>query len=212
MSWQGRMVDAVTNDKHGMQAMPADEATNAEIVELEPEEVRRWHDDLVDVYRRAFREPPYSKGENVVRQFQKTFPRHTEREGFRCIVARGAGGFVGFGYGYTSRPGQWWHDEVVRRLEAREEALWFKDAFEIVELAVRPRMQGHSIGGRLHDRLLEGLSQRSAVLSTLDADTRGYRLYRSRGWQVLRKGFHFRGVRDPYLIMVRRLAAYPGDA
>jgi ribosomal protein S18 acetylase RimI-like enzyme len=188
------------------------EATNAEIVELEPEEVRRRHDDLVDVYRQAFREPPYSKGENVVRQFQNTLPRHSEREGFRCVVARDVGEFVGFGYGYTSRPGQWWHDEVVRRLDAREKTFWFKDAFEIVELAVRPRMQGYGVGGRLHDRLLEGLSQRCAVLSTLDADTRGYRLYRSRGWQVLRRGFHFSGVSDPYLIMVRWLATDHGGA
>lgn len=187
--------------------MQQKEATHLHIAVCQSGDVRRWHDELVDVYRQAFRAPPYAKGENVVRQFRSTLLRHAQRDAFRCIAARDAdaGALVGFGYGYASRQGQWWHDEVLRQLDAATAEAWFADAFEIVELAVRPQMQGRGIGGRLHDVLLDGVAQRTAVLSTLDADTRGFRLYRSRGWSVLRSGFYFSGVSDPYLIMGKRL-------
>lgn len=177
------------------------------IVRLQPADVARWRQELVGVYRQAFRPPPYEKGENVVRQFDSTLKRHTKHDGFRCVAAMTPDGAspVGFGYGYTSQDGQWWHDQVVAQLDPDTVRAWFSDAFEIVELAVRPSMQARGVGRRLHDALLEPAPHRTAVLSTLDADTRGLRLYRKRGWQVIRSDFRFGGVREPYLIMGLRL-------
>lgn len=177
------------------------------IVCLSPADVARWRKELVAVYRQAFRPPPYEKGENVVRQFDSTLERHTQRDGFRCVAAVMPDGtsLVGFGYGYTSQAGQWWHDQVVAQLDPDTVRTWFSNAFEIVELAVRPAMQGRGVGRGLHDALLEPVPHRTALLSTLDADTRGLRLYRKRGWRVIRSGFTFSGVREPYLIMGLRL-------
>lgn len=188
--------------------MDRESVSDARILVLKPADVGRWHAELVAVYREAFRPPPYEKGENVVRQFESTLRRHAERAGFHCVAATPPDGsaLVGFGYGYTSQPGQWWHDQVVRQLDSATVEEWFLDAFEVVELAVRPEAQGHGIGQRLHDELLAPAPNRTAVLSTLDADTRGLRLYRKRGWQIIRSGFHFGGVREPYLIMGLRLA------
>lgn len=177
------------------------------IVQLSRAQVIERRDELVAVYRDAFRPPPYEKGENVVRQFHSALDRHATNEGFRCVAAMAldSGRYCGFGYGYTSRKGQWWHDQVVRQLDARTVESWFADAFEIVELALEPRMQGLGIGGQLHDKLLEPVSHSTAVLSTLDAATRGLHLYRNRGWRIIRGGFLFSGVREPYLIMGLRL-------
>lgn len=177
------------------------------IVELKAADVPRWREEMVAVYRQAFRPPPYEKGENVVRQFDSTLERHSGRDGFRCVAAMvpDGSGLAGFGYGYTSQAGQWWHDQVVQQLDPETVQTWFADAFEIVELAVRPAVQGRGVGQRLHDALLGPVTQRTAVLSTLDADTRGSRLYFKRGWRVIRSGFHFSGVREPYLIMGLRL-------
>ena len=181
---------------------------------LQASDVMYWHDEFVDVYRQAFRPPPYEKGENVVRQFQSTLERHAGRDGFRCVAALRAdgSGLCGFGYGYTSQAGQWWHNQVVGQLDSTTAGAWFEDAFEIVELAVRPQMQGRGIGGQVHDQLLQLVSHRTAVLSTLDSDTRGLRLYRKRGWQDIRNDFYFSGVREPYLIMGLRLQEIRGMA
>lgn len=178
------------------------------IVEFSRADALQWREGMIDTYREAFRPPPYAKGESVVRQFQSTFERHVEREGYRCVAALFAGGaqIAGFGYGYTSAPGQWWHDQVVAQLDGDTVERWFRDAFEIVELAVRPEMQGQGIGGRLHDQLLAPVPHSKAVLSTLDEETAGLHLYEKRGWQTIRSAFRFNGVRELYRIMGLQLA------
>src|ERR671925_2031359 len=46
-------------------------------------------------------------------------PRHTRREGFRFLGAFDPGArLVGFVYGYTGAPGQWWYDKVAAGLDA----------------------------------------------------------------------------------------------
>ncbi len=171
-------------------------------VTIEPAEIDAWRDAIVDVYRLAFRPPPYGKGENVVSQFKSSFAKHAGYEGFRCVAALAGGhDLCGFIYGYTGQSGQWWYEQIVAQIDSATREKWFEDAFEVVELAVRPAMQGRGIGGGLHDRLLPAAPNRTAVLSTLDAETRGLQLYRKRGWQVICSRFQFSGVPEPYLIM-----------
>ena len=78
---------------------------------------------------------------------------------------------------------------------------WLEGAFELAELAVRPPLQGRGIGGRLHDHLLADRPHRTAVLSTLQEETRALHLYRSRGWRTLLEHFSFSGVGRVYRIM-----------
>jgi len=165
---------------------------------------------VVDVYREAFGESPYFEGETEVSRFaDEVLPRHAVREGFRCVVARDGGGVVGFAYGYTSAAGQWWHDWVASLLDAAAVDEWMADAFELVELAVRPAVQGTGIGGRLHDAVLMGLAHRTALLSTVDDDTPARRLYRRRGWVPLRAGLRPSPAGPPVLFMGLRLPAPP---
>src|ERR671936_2380841 len=45
-------------------------------------------------------------------------PRHAGREGFVFLGAFEPGGrLVGFVYGYTGAPGQWWYDRVAAALD-----------------------------------------------------------------------------------------------
>jgi ribosomal protein S18 acetylase RimI-like enzyme len=177
------------------------------MIELAPE----VQAEIVDVYREAFGESPYFEGETEVARFaREALPRHAVHAGFRCVVARDEGALVGFAYGYTTAAGQWWHDWVVAQLDPPAAAEWATDAFELVELAVRPAVQGRGIGGRLHDAVLAGLPHRTALLSTRDEDTPARRLYRRRGWVLLREAV--RPARDgpPVLFMGLRLPARAG--
>jgi GNAT superfamily N-acetyltransferase len=157
-------------------------------------------DELVAVYRSAFQPAPYHETDvDVLRFAASTLPRHAERRGFRLVVARDEGDVVGFGYGYTSAPGQWWHDRVVEALgDPAREAL--VGAFELVTLAVLSDRRGRGIGGALHDRLLAGAQR--AALSTLDADTPARSLYERRSWRTLGRMSFSPGGRQ-LLIMVR---------
>ncbi|MEW6047961.1 MAG: GNAT family N-acetyltransferase, partial [Bacillota bacterium] len=130
---------------------------------------------------------------------------HADRDGFRCVVAFLHEAPVGFAYGYTGRRGQWWTEQVARHLDGAKAREWLGDHFELVELHVHPSYQGQGIGGRLHDRLLEGLPHRRALLSTRQGPTVAVAMYRSRGWELVAGPIRFDGTDHPYLIFGKRL-------
>ena len=151
-----------------------------------PADVRRRLGDLASVYRAAFGAPGYDEGDEEVRRFvEDQLPRHNEREGFRMVEATADGALVGFAYGYTGRPGQWWTDRVIALAPRKVVDEWVGGHFELVELAVVPAAHRQGVGELLHDELLRGLSHDKALLSTYRDDRPAPRLYRRLGWQVL---------------------------
>jgi ribosomal protein S18 acetylase RimI-like enzyme len=184
-----------------------------EIIYLTAQEAEAIKDRLVEVYRSAFAAPPYGVDEGEVASFATKLVRHVRREGFRCCVAQDSstGRIIGFAYGYTSRPGQWWRDIVAEAMDPQSRERWLSDAFEFVELGVMPEFQGKGIGGRLHDALLDRLPHRTAVLSTARQDTPAQRLYRHRGWLVIVPELFFPGSELPYIIMGKELAGRAGQ-
>jgi GNAT superfamily N-acetyltransferase len=127
---------------------------------------------------------------------------------------------AGFTYGFHGAPGQWWHDVVAGALALSFASAsrapsaypapgagvaWLDDSFEVAELHVRPAYQGMGIGRELLLRLTSGRPERTAVLSTADAESRARRLYRGVGFIDLLTGFRFSGGEPPYAVMGARL-------
>jgi GNAT superfamily N-acetyltransferase len=175
---------------------------------LTPQEAEGAAGQILSVYQAAFSMPPYRESDRNVAWFAGSFRQHTRRVGFRCVAAKEAPGspVIGFAYGFTSQPGHWWREVVADALGPDPAERWLGDAFAFAELAVDPAFQGRGYGGRLHDALLENLPHRTAVLSTIMAETTALRLYRKRGWSTLLSGFFFPGVDDPYLILGKEVA------
>ena len=171
------------------------------------QQVEPYVKSIIDIYRLAFGQAPYFKNDAEVRSFAAIFPRHMERQGFHCVLAREeeTGNILGFAYGYTGTSGQWWHDLVVQRMTRTEAEYWMTDVFEVVELAVYPSAHGHGYGGRIHDALLQGRPHRTAVLSTYQVETPALKMYNKRGWVTLLSDFIFPGYSEPYKIMGKRL-------
>jgi len=77
---------------------------------------------------------------------------------------------------------------------------------------VLPLWQGRGIGRSLLLSLASDRPERTAVLSTADAQTRARRLYRGVGFTDLLTGFRFSGMEPPYAVMGARLPLCPpGD-
>jgi GNAT superfamily N-acetyltransferase len=166
---------------------------------------------LADVYAEAFAAPPHNEPPGAAERFRESLARHAALPGFRAAVAWAEGAdLVGFGYGHTSLPGQWWHDRAAAALPPDEAGRWLAEPFVLVELAVRPRCRRRGIGGRLHDLLLEGLPHACAVLSARGDDPGVRRLYDARGWQEIGRDLVFSPGGDRYVILARRLAGHPG--
>jgi ribosomal protein S18 acetylase RimI-like enzyme len=85
--------------------------------------------------------------------------------------------------------------------EGLEAGAWLDDSFEIAELHVLPPYQGAGIGRTLLLSVTDDRDERTAVLSTADAQTRARRLYRGLGFTDLLTGFRFSGAEPPYAVM-----------
>jgi ribosomal protein S18 acetylase RimI-like enzyme len=163
-------------------------------------------DEAMAIYAQAMGYSRYAGSQRAV-----TARRHTANEGFACRAAvLPDGTLVGFGYGYTTLPGQWWHDLVRRALPGELGLAWLTDAFELSELHVLPAFQGNRVGRRLLTQLAGALPHAAMLLSTPDADTRAFRLYHDLGFQDLRRGYLFPGDARPFAVLGIRLPLPPG--
>jgi ribosomal protein S18 acetylase RimI-like enzyme len=175
--------------------------TAARIVDWSGREFLTRVDDAMRIYVRAMRYPDHTGTQRAV-----SARKHVTLPGFACRAALLSDEtLVGFGYGYTTRPGQWWHDLVRRAVDAPTAAAWLGDAFELSELHVLPEYQGIGIGRRLLTSLAMAIPHRAMQLSTPDNDTRAFRLYRDAGFVDLARNYLFPGDARPFAVLGARL-------
>jgi ribosomal protein S18 acetylase RimI-like enzyme len=172
------------------------------VTELSPSDFVWRLDQLIAVYVAAMR-----PSAELLTGRKAIMAGHAANPGFRAlaVIDGGSGEPVGFGYGFHGAAGQWWHDTVDRALAAahgeQAAAAWLEDSFEVAELHVTPEYQGRGIGTDVLHRLVSERSERTALLSTPDTESRARRLYRSSGFTDLLTGFLFPGGDPPYAVM-----------
>jgi ribosomal protein S18 acetylase RimI-like enzyme len=180
-----------------MDALQAEAVT---VVTVTPTDLRFCLNEAMDIYVAAMGYAPFSGAQRGVHAL-----KHAEFDSFACRAALAADGtMLAFGYGYTSQPGQWWHD-LVRRAIGSEQLGWLANAFELSELHVLPQAQGHGLGERVLRSLAEELPHRSMVLSTPEAENRAWRLYRRLGFVDLARDHMFPGDHRPFGVLGARL-------
>ncbi len=158
-------------------------------------------DDAMRIYVQAMHYPKHTGTQRAV-----SARKHAALDGFACRAAlTDHGALVGFGYGYTTRPGQWWHDLVRRALLREGSQAWLDDAFELSELHVLPGYQGSGIGRRVLTELADSLPHTAMLLSTPDSDTRAFRLYRDAGFIDLARNYLFPGDGRPFAVLGAQL-------
>ena len=170
-------------------------------------------DALTGVYAAAMRpDPEQLPGRRSIME------QHAGYRGFRALAvtadgaqaeARGLRGspgrIIAFSYGFCGADGQWWHDVVSAALTARggaaAAAAWLADSLEIAEVHVHPDFHRRGIGRSLVLGLAHGRRERTAVLSTQDAESPARRLYRGLGFTDLLTRYSFPGSTVPYAVM-----------
>jgi ribosomal protein S18 acetylase RimI-like enzyme len=158
-------------------------------------------DDAMDIYVQAMNYPAHAGSQRAV-----TARRHVANHGFACRAAvLDDGTLVGFGYGYTTVPGQWWHDLVRRAIDPAAAGQWLDDAFELSELHVLPSFQGSGVGRRVLVELAGSIAHSAMLLSTPDSETRAFRLYRNLGFVDLRRHYLFPGDTRPFAVLGAQL-------
>ncbi|MGW4467677.1 GNAT family N-acetyltransferase [Micromonospora sp. NBC_01796] len=174
------------------------------LVPWQPDDLVRRLDDVVTVYGEAM-----GYRAELLEARRGYIATHVRRRGFRAVATlTNDGRLAGFGYGYHSYPGQWWHDQVHTALPGDARKTWFADCFEVVELHVRPAAQGHGLGARQLTALLAMAGASTTLLSTPEADerkSRAWRLYRRFGFVDVLRDFHFPGDERSFAVLGREL-------
>jgi GNAT superfamily N-acetyltransferase len=169
-----------------------------------PDDVTRRLDDVIDVYGRAMGYPA-----DLLATRRGYMGSHVNRRDFRAVASLADDGtLLGFGYGYLSESGQWWHDQVRGAMRRDQRAYWLTDCFEVVELHVLPAAQGHGLGAAQLRLLLGMASAKTTLLSTPEADeatSRAWRLYRRFGYVDVVRDFLFPGDGRPFAVLGRLL-------
>jgi GNAT superfamily N-acetyltransferase len=159
-------------------------------------------DALVTVYTAAMSPDPADvPGRRQIMQ------RHAAHPGFRALAASAddRGPVIAFAYGFHGEAGQWWHDVVISALTGTggdaHAAGWMTDVMEIAEVHVHPDHQHRGTGRSMLLALTAGRPERTAVLSTRDADSTARRLYRGLSFADLLTGYGFPGGGLRYAVM-----------
>jgi ribosomal protein S18 acetylase RimI-like enzyme len=165
-------------------------------------------DALTGVYAAAMRpDPEQLPGRRSIME------QHAGYHGFRALAvtadgtdgADGRGRIIAFSYGFCGAHGQWWHDVVNAALTAQSgpaaATAWLADSLEIAEVHVHPDFHRRGIGRSLVLGLASGRRERTAVLSTQDAESPARRLYRGLGFTDLLTRYSFPGSTVPYAVM-----------
>jgi ribosomal protein S18 acetylase RimI-like enzyme len=193
------------------------------LIDLSPGDMQRRLGDALAIYVDAMR---YPRGTEDHRASMWT--EHSRRKGWQAVAAvdvpdvRGEqpplamlvdAPMVGVAYGYCGAPDQWWQQQVVqgmRRagLPPSEIGSLMGSYFELTELHIHPRAQGHGLGEALIRRLLAGRGEAYVLLSTPEIrgeDNRAWRLYRRLGFTDIVRGHHFAGDPRAFAILGRTL-------
>lgn len=178
------------------------------LVRWTPDDLVRRLDDVVAVYGEAMGYRP-----DLLESRRGYIATHVRRAGFRAVASlTSEGHLAGFGYGYLGAPGQWWHDQVHRALDAPRRQTWLTHCFEVVELHVRPPAQGHGLGAGQLRALLHLADGSTTLLSTPEADertSRAWRLYRRFGFVDVLRDFRFPGDERAFGVLGRTLPLPP---
>jgi ribosomal protein S18 acetylase RimI-like enzyme len=185
-----------------------EERAGMRLVPWKPDDLARRLDDVVAVYGEAM-----GYRSELMEARRGIIATHVRRNGFRAVATLTTDGqLAGFGYGYLSGTGQWWHDQVRNALSEEARKTWLTDCFEVVELHVRPAAQGHGLGARQLRALLTMARGRTVLLSTPEADertSRAWRLYRRFGFVDVLRDFRFPGDERAFAVLGRELPLEP---
>ncbi len=196
------------------------------LIDLPPRDMERRLAEALAVYVDAMQYPKGTENQRAAMWLE-----HLRRRGWQGVAAvevdagkdagvRPATGaeladapLVGVAYGYPGAPGQWWQQQVVLGLQRvgsppQEISRLMSSYFELTELHIHPRAQGHGLGEALARRLLAGRGEKNVLLSTPETSgepNRAWRLYRRLGFTDIIRGYHFAGDPRAFAILGRAL-------
>lgn len=158
-------------------------------------------EEVISIYKDAYKSVQTdTDGEDIRERFLK----HSTYPGYSGWVAVCDEKVVGFAYGYTCSPGQFYRTKLEAVMEEGEIKSWLTDCFEFVELAVAPEFRRQGIASTLEKRLLDTAPNETSVLTTGSSNDHAKALYERLGWSGVKEA-EVLPAAGPMLIMGKKL-------
>lgn len=181
-------------------------STKPEFHELDGEEAAGHLDELTDLYREVYAEPPYEWGSEHAELFRQRFVKQSQQPGFALVEARTPGTLVGICFGVTLQPGTPWWQNLLTPVPEDVTREWEGRTFAVVELLVRAPWRRQHIAATLHDLLLAGRPEERATLTVLPEAAAAQAAYRTWGWLKIAQKRNPLPGSPVFDVMVRRLS------
>lgn len=137
---------------------------------------------------------------------KESIQKHRSYEGVRgFVVLSEEDNVIGFSYGYTSLPGQFYHELLAKEFNSEECQKWLSNCFEYVELVVHPSYRKQGMGKKLITKLLENVENETAILTTQVDNTPARSLYEALHWEVIKDSFYPSDSKQRYVIMGKEI-------
>ena len=147
------------------------------------DEAGSLRDELGEVYREVFAEPPYEYGEEHVQLFLERFDVQRQRPGAALVVARDASGtMAGFSFGLTMPSTSPWWTDLTTEVDPGVTDERAGRTFMLIELLVRRDRRSAGVATRLHDLVLEDRTEERATLTVRPDAHAAQRAYDRWGW------------------------------
>jgi ribosomal protein S18 acetylase RimI-like enzyme len=160
------------------------------------------NNDVIQQVSELYKEIWNSEDNSIEEQILK----HSSYKGFRgFVILSGEDKLIGFSYGYTSLPGQFYHELLAKEFNSEDYRIWLQDCFEFVELAVHPTYRKQGFGKMLITKLLESVNHKTTILTTQSDNNSARSLYESLQWEVLKESFYPSDSKQIYVIMGKEL-------
>ncbi|MFB4158473.1 GNAT family N-acetyltransferase [Geomicrobium sp. JSM 1781026] len=142
---------------------------------------------------------------------QERMKLHYEYEGFLGLQVIGPKDeLYGFVYGYTSKPGQYYHERLKSNLPSPVYEQWLSSCFELSELVVHPSARRKGVARYLLEHITTVVRHDTAILTTQEANKKARALYEQLGWQTISETFYPSSLLEPYVIMGKNLEEADG--
>ncbi|WP_344682364.1 GNAT family N-acetyltransferase [Saccharopolyspora taberi] len=156
----------------------------AEFHRVPAEDAGSLADELGEVFREAFAEPPYEYGDEHVRLFKDRFAVQHRRAGASLVIARAQDGrMAGFSFGLTMPPGAPWWTDLTTEVESGVTDEPPGRTFVLIELLVRAEWRRAGVASALHDLVLADRPEQRATLTVQPAAAPAQQAYASWGWR-----------------------------
>lgn len=192
-----------------------DRRVHVEIRRLTKAEFSLLAPRLVDIYIEAMGYSPAMRAQRLrVWRTEVVWP------GFAAVIAVAENQVMGVAYGFLGARERWWDKQLIKALRQQRalteaDQAMIRNYFEVAEVHVDPRLQGHGIGASLLRALLDTTTARWAILSTPEVDgeaNNAFGLYRKFGFTDVARGYRYDGDPRPFAILALDLAGSPATA